>query len=50
MGGLGHHHVHPYVLQTASLFVSMLFPVGAMLLAAGARFERLRRRGSRPPA
>jgi ABC-type Na+ efflux pump permease subunit len=47
MGGLGHHHTHPYLLQAASLFVAMLFPAGAIALALGARFERLRRHHGR---
>jgi len=44
MGGLGSHHVHPYALQSAAFFFSMLFPGSVLLLLGGAIMERLRGR------
>jgi hypothetical protein len=43
MGGLGHHHVHPYVLQTAAFFGSLVLPGMVFALLGGARWEQGRR-------
>lgn len=48
MGGLGSHHVHPYALQSAAFYFSLLFPGGALFLIAGAIKERFRHRAGRP--
>ncbi len=48
MGGIGHHHVHPYALQVAAFFFSMLLPGGVLFLLAGAWFESMRREIWRP--
>jgi hypothetical protein len=44
----GHHHFHPFLLQAGAFVLSMLFPIGAIALALGARFERLRRHHGPP--
>jgi hypothetical protein len=48
MGGLGSHHLHPYAVQSAAFYFSLLFPSGALLLLAGAIKERFRHRAGRP--
>ena len=44
MGGLGSHHVHPYIVQTAAFLLSVLLPGGVFALLIGAWVERARRR------
>jgi len=43
MGGLGHHHGHPYLVQTAAFFCSLVLPVALFALLGGAWWERARR-------
>lgn len=44
MGGLGHHHVHPYFVQTAAFIGSLVLPGLVFALLGGAWWERIRRR------
>lgn len=49
MGGLSHHPVHPYTLQTVGFYLSMLFPGSLLLLLVGAWWKHLRRNAFRRP-
>jgi hypothetical protein len=44
MGGIGHHHLHPYVVQTAAFIGSLVLPGLLFALLAGAWWEQGRRR------
>jgi hypothetical protein len=44
MGGLGHHHLHPYVAQTAAFICSLALPGAVFALLGGAWWEQGRRR------
>ena len=47
MGGLGGHHVHPYALQAAAFFVSLILPGLVFALLGGAIAEhKLRNRAA----
>ena len=47
MGGLGSHHVHPYALQVAAFFVSLILPGMVFVLLGGALAEhKLRNRAA----
>ncbi len=43
MGGLGHHHVHPYFVQAIAFFGSLVLPGAVFALLGGAWAERIRR-------
>jgi hypothetical protein len=47
MGGLGHHHVHPYLVQAIAFVGSLALPGAVFALLGGAWAERIRRN---PPA
>jgi hypothetical protein len=44
---MGHHHVHPYLLQIQALFVAASIPIAVLLVVAGARWETHKRRHGR---
>jgi hypothetical protein len=46
MGGLGHHHLHPYIVQTTAFLCSLLLPAALLALLGGAWLERARRTGT----
>jgi hypothetical protein len=46
MGGLGHHPLHPYIVQTAAFFGSLLLPAAVFALLGGAWWEQVRRGGT----
>ena len=46
MGGLGHHPLHPYIVQTAAFFGSLVLPAALFALLGGAWWEQVRRRGA----
>lgn len=43
MGGIGHHPVHPYALQSAAFIISLLMPGGVFALLLGGWWEGVRR-------
>jgi len=45
MGGLGHHHLHPYLVQTLAFIGSLALPAAVFGLLFGAALEKGRRRG-----
>ncbi len=49
MGGLGHHHLHPYIVQTVAFLGSLALPCMLFALLGGARWEQGRRRGTLDP-
>lgn len=49
MGGLGHHHLHPYIVQTVAFLGSLTLPGMLFALLGGARLEQGRRRGALEP-
>jgi hypothetical protein len=49
MGGLGHHHVHPYVVQTVAFIGSLVLPGLLFALLGGAFWEQGRRRRAPEP-
>jgi hypothetical protein len=44
---MGHHHVHPYLLQIQALFVAASIPAAVLLMVAGATWEAHKRRHGR---
>lgn len=40
MGGFGHHHVHPWEIQSFSFFLSLALPFAVMVLLGAERRER----------
>ncbi|MGB6062133.1 MAG: hypothetical protein WBG27_10550 [Candidatus Aquilonibacter sp.] len=49
MGGLGHHHLHPYIWQTVAFLGSLALPGMVFALLGGAWWEQGRRRGALEP-
>ncbi|HUA08216.1 MAG TPA: hypothetical protein VMA98_03010 [Candidatus Acidoferrales bacterium] len=49
MGGIGHHPLHPYVVQTAAFLGSLVMPAALLALLWGAWREKGRRRGALVP-
>jgi hypothetical protein len=45
MGGLGHHPLHPYIVQTFAFLASLVLPAAVFGLLGGAAIEKARRRG-----
>lgn len=46
MGGLGGHHVHPYAIQAAAFFISLILPALVFVLLGGALAEHKLRNGA----
>jgi hypothetical protein len=44
---MGHHHVHPYLVQLQALFLAATIPALAILMLAAAWWEAHRRRHGR---
>jgi hypothetical protein len=41
---MGHHHVHPYLIQTLAMAAAALVPLGLLALVGGAWWEAHRRK------
>lgn len=44
---MGHHHIHPYAVQTLCFGITLIVPAGVFALLFGAWLEQKRSTGSR---
>lgn len=40
MGGIGHHHIHPWDVQNVAFILSVLFPLAVGMILGGEWRER----------